>query len=402
MKAAEFSAEIESEYRLTFQEKKRLERMAGDLIQWGEDPRPFWNPDLAGKSSGKTAVKKILDGFTRRYEALRAAEKVYGEPPPFHPPPFEWISACGETKIIGRCPVCSPKTRCCGLLTLDAVMRCGFGCTYCSIQSFYHGNRIVFRSDLRERLAEWERGMDPARLYHIGTGQSSDSLMWGNRNGILEALFEFARRHPNVLLELKTKSDRVDELCALLPPPNVFATWSLNTQPVILNEERLTAPLPRRLEAARRAADNGIRVGFHFHPIVWYRGWREEYGAAVRRITGLFSPEETVTVSLGTLTFIKPVMRRIRERGEATKILQMETEETAGKFSYPYARKKELFRTVYDFFPDSWKKSVFFYLCMEDGRLWNDVFGFGYKNNEEFEDAMKTAYRKKLFGEIDG
>ena len=39
MKAAEFSAEIESEYRLTFQEKKRLETMVGDLIQWGEDPR---------------------------------------------------------------------------------------------------------------------------------------------------------------------------------------------------------------------------------------------------------------------------------------------------------------------------------------------------------------------------
>ena len=402
MKAAEFLSEIESEYRLTFQEKKRLETMVGDLIQWGEDPREFWNPELAGKAIGKTAVKKVLDGFTRRYEAVRSTEKHYGAPPPFRPMPFECVSVQGKTKIIGRCPVYSPKTRCCGLLTLDAVMQCGFDCTYCSIQSFYHGNRVAFRSDLRERLAEWEKEIEPNRLYHIGTGQSSDSLMWGNRDGILEALFEFAQRHPNVLLELKTKSDRVSELCALSPPINVFATWSLNTQSVILNEERLTAALPQRLEAARRAADSGIRVGFHFHPIVWYRGWQEEYGAAVRRITELFSPEETVTVSLGTLTFIKSVMRRIRERGELTKILQMETEEIAGKFSYPYDRKKELFRTVYDFFPDSWKKSVFFYLCMEDGRLWNDVFGFEYSTNEEFEDAMKTAYKKKLFGEVDG
>lgn len=402
MTAKAFLTKVEKAYPLTFQEKRLLEQMSGDLEQWDEDPARFWHPEAAGKITGKAAVKKIIADFTAAYNAVRGAEKIYGNPPPFTAAVPECVAERRAEKIAGRCPVYSPKTRCCGLLTLDAVMQCGFDCTYCSIQSFYHGNRVVFRADLKERLAEWERELDPNEWYHIGTGQSSDSLMWGNREGVLDAVVGFAARNPRVLLELKTKSSRVAELCRMNVPSNLFATWSLNTQTVIANEERLTADLTARLEAARRAADAGIRVGFHFHPIVYYRGWQDEYAAVVRRLTELFSPEETVTVSMGTLTFIRPVMRQIRERGLRTKILQMETEEIAGKFSYPYERKKELFRTVYGSFPSSWKESVFFYLCMEDVRLWNDVFGYEYESNEAFEAAMKKAYAEKLWGDIYG
>lgn len=402
MTAKEFTAQVERNWQLTFQEQRQLALMAGDLQQWGEDPARFWNSEAAGKKTGKAAVKAVLDAYTAAYQALRRAEKEYGDPLPYDAAAVECVTELRKARIAGRCPVYSPKTRCCGLLTLDAVMQCGFGCSYCSIQSFYHGNRVVFRSDLKERLAEWEEELSPKEFYHIGTGQSSDSLMWGNREGVLETLLDFAARHPNLLLELKSKSSRTEELCRLTAPPNVFATWSLNTQTVISNEEHGTADLQSRLDAARRVADAGIRVGFHFHPIVYYRGWQQEYAEAVRQLTTRFSPEETVTVSLGTLTFIKPVMQRIRERGLPTKILQMEMEEIAGKFSYPFERKKELFRTVYNAFPPSWKASVFFYLCMEDERLWNEVFGFEYESNEAFEQAMKEAYKKKLFGEENG
>jgi len=51
--------------------------------------------------------------------------------------------------------------------------------------------------------------LDQNKTYHIGTGESSDSLMWGNREGILDALFLFAANNPNVILEFKTKSDNV-------------------------------------------------------------------------------------------------------------------------------------------------------------------------------------------------
>ncbi len=76
---------------------------------------------------------------------------------------------------LGRCPVASPKTRCCNLYTLDAMESCGFDCSYCSIQSFYNENKIGFEKNFAQKLKKLK--LDPNKNYHIGTGQSSDSLL---------------------------------------------------------------------------------------------------------------------------------------------------------------------------------------------------------------------------------
>ena len=127
---------------------------------------------------------------------------------------------------LGKCPVASAKTRCCNLLTLDAVESCGFDCSYCSIQSFYNENKIGFDKGFANKLKNLK--LNPNKYYHIGTGQSSDSLMWGNRHGILDALFEFARENPNVLLEFKTKSDNISYLIENEVPRNILCTWSFS------------------------------------------------------------------------------------------------------------------------------------------------------------------------------
>ncbi len=101
-------------------------------------------------------------------------------------------------------------------------------------------------------------------------------------------------------------------------------------------------------------------------------------------------------ISLGTLTFIKPVIKRIRQRFLNSSILQMPMEECSGKLSYPYEIKKELFSTVYSGFPGEWKDKVFFYMCMEDESLWQPVFGRWYPTNEEFEADMLSSYMKKV------
>jgi spore photoproduct lyase len=137
-------------------------------------------------------------------------------------------------------------------------------------------------------------------------------------------------------------------------------------------------------------------VGFHFHPIVHYDQWRQDYALVVEQLDSLFKAEEVALVSLGTLTYIKSVMREIRKRAIPTQILKMPMVDANGKQSYPDALKHTLFSHVYNSFPDSWKSGVFFYLCMEERRLWKPVFGYEYASNSEFETAMKAAYLGKI------
>jgi len=220
--------------------------------------------------------------------------------------------------------------------------------------------------------------------------------MWGNSHGALDGVIEFARANSNVILELKTKSANVNYLLRSNAPRNIICTWSLNTPTLIRHEEHGTATLDKRLSAARKIADEGYIVGFHFHPIIHYQNWEEDYREVITQIANEFAPEEVALVSMGTLTYIKSVMRDIRKRAIPSQILKMPMVDAEGKFSYPDEIKLSLFSHVYNSFPDYWKEHVFYYLCMEHRRFWKPILGFDFDSNIEFETAMKNAYMAKI------
>ena len=389
LKEQEFIKEKSLELKFSHQELKQIIDMARDLGMWNEK-------SIIELFDEHTQKKVVFARLKKGYEDIRSKPNSYEN--------FELKNIPTEQKYtfktqpkdgfgLGLCPVASEKTRCCNLLTLDAVESCGFDCSYCSIQSFYNQNTITFDSGFAEKLKNLN--LEQNKTYHIGTGQSSDSLMWGNREGILDALFEFARENPNVILEFKTKSDNIKYFLENAVPKNILCTWSLNTTTIIENEEHLAASLEKRISAARKVADKGVKVGFHFHPIVEYENYLNEYQEVYEQLTVKFKPEEVALVSFGTLTFIKPVIKQLREREFRSKITQMPFEDASGKSSYPDETKVEMFKHAYESFK-LWHKDVFFYLCMEEHEMWAKTFGYQYSTNNDFERAMLSAYSKKI------
>ena len=258
------------ELKFSHQELKQIIDMARDLGMWNEKNIIDIFPDHEQK-------KVVFTRLRKAYEDIRNQPNSYKNFELKNIPQEQKYTFTTENKQgfgLGLCPVASEKTRCCNLLTLDAVESCGFDCSYCSIQSFYNQNTITFDSGFADKLLNLN--LDQNKTYHIGTGQSSDSLMWGNREGILDALFRFAKENSNVILEFKTKSDNVKYFLENDVPKNIICTYSLNTQTIIYNEEHLTASLNKRVAAARKLADKGVKVGFHFHPIVEYENYIEE------------------------------------------------------------------------------------------------------------------------------
>ena len=384
-------------HRFTQQELRLIVEIAADFAAWNAASIiEAWPTIPPSPVNGKPARQRLLAQLHTSWEALKTT------PPSYHgfgthSKPASAKPALGvraKPKLgLGHCPVASTRTRCCNLMTLDAVENCGFGCSYCSIQSFYNGETITFDSQFADKLRALE--LDPERTYHIGTGQSSDSLLFGNRHSTLDALTEFAHRHPNVILEFKTKSKNVAYLLHNDIPKNILSTWSLNTPAIITNEEHQTASLTERLRAARKVADRGLLVGFHFHPMVHYDRWRRDYAQLFESVVQQFDPAEVALVSFGTLTFTKSVIRTLRARQVKSKVLQMPLVDADGKLSYPEPTKLELFRFAYQRLAP-WHADVFFYLCMENPRLWQPVFGYDYPTNDAFETAMKTHYINKI------
>ena len=132
-------------------------------------------------------------------------------------------------------------------------------------------------------------------------------------------------------------------------------------------------------------ADHCGNIAFHFHPMVYYQGWREDYGALAATLISRFPPEQIAFLSMGSVTLIRPVAQEIRRRGGETKILQMEmASDPHGKLTYSDGRKVELFRHLYASFRP-WHEDVFIYLCMEKASIWEAVLGRSYATNDAFE-----------------
>ena len=389
--------ELFEKYSMTQADRLQFLKDSADLELFQEKGLPeILDVDKIDSKQGKRRSEELMRQVRTYMHDLRYTPTDYSS---FTPPPIIRKKECIEKisadnmKLWGKCPcpVDGEKTRCCRLTTLDAAMQCSFGCSYCSVQSFYSENRIKVVTDLKGCL----ENADLDGIWHIGTGQASDSLITGDRFGTLSALASFAEKHPDTVIELKSKSGRTDVFDRKYPANMVF-TWSLNAEEMIKKEEHLTASLEKRIEAAKRARDNGSPVGFHIHPMIYHQGWDEGYREVVSAITDNFSPDDIVMISFGTLTFTKAVLRHLRTHRTPSRVLEIPLEEAAGKYSYSLAIKQEMFSTVFSYFPDEFRSSVFFYLCMEDPSLWKKCLGREYSSDSEFEADMKAHYLKKI------
>ena len=387
---------------LSFQQRRMLGEQARDLALWdipGMDIRSMW--PAVDEKAGKNGIRRAFNEFMTRMDAIRRTPVDYSS----FSPDYDFrgkdthinTDFLSPDRIMGKCPCPrdGEQTRCCNLRTLDAVQQCAFACAYCSIQSFYSRNEIRVLSDLRQHLDDMtlEEG-----TWHIGTGQSSDSLLLGDDYGTLTALCSFASRHPDVVVELKTKSARTDWIDMDIPR-NIVSTWSLNAPTPAAKEEHLAATPAARIEAASGCAQAGHLVGFHIHPMVFFSGWEKEYKDLVMALCDSIDPENAVMVGIGTLTFTKQNLRTLRESGRPTRVTQMPMAPIAGKFSYDLETKRKMFSHVYSCFPQDWKDKVFFYLCMEDPSLWEPCLERSYACNADFEADMKRHYLAKVRSE---
>lgn len=374
-----------------------------ELIKNEVDLMLFSEESLAGKLD----VEKLLslDKGARRnafMKEMRCVMKDLEKGPidysafPSLKPQKGKIEICFEESTLGfgrcPCPIDGEETRCCKLRTLDVITQCAFSCAYCSVQAFYDKNRIRVVSDLKKKLDALK--LDDS-IWHIGTGQASDSLFLGDDYSTLSDLAYFAEKHPGIVIELKSKACRSD-IFKRKYPRNMIFTWSLNAETIIEKEERGTAALSKRLECAQMARDNGSLVGFHIHPMVYFKGWEEEYAHVVEEIKKRFSPSEILMISSGTLIFTKENLRFIREKMVRTRVPQMEKTLSAGKYTYPFEIKKEMFTHLFSTFDPSFIENIFTYLCLEDPRLWLPVLKRQYSCDKDFEMDMKKHYLMKI------
>jgi spore photoproduct lyase len=272
------------------------------------------------------------------------------------------------------CP-CTPGCLSCGYWNIDLDQNCPLDCSYCILQAYLKGRPLTISVNRLDLEKEVKRFLSQKRknTIRIGTGELTDSLAldWLTENSLfLVDLFKGAER---CLLEFKTKTAAVENLLKIKPEANVVLAWSLNPEKVIAREEKGTASLLARLEAAKKAVNHGYRVGFHFDPIIHYEGWKEDYAEVVELIFKMVPAEAIFWVSLGTLRFPPNLPEAARFRFKESKLYEQEfIRSWDGKYRYPRPRRQKIYQEMIDIFCD-YSLGEKIYLCMESPSVYEET-----------------------------
>ena len=289
-----------------------------------------------------------------------------------------------------KCPGSEGQV-CCNYFVINFASNCPMDCSYCYLQEYLADNSTlkVF-SNVSDLIDEADRTLTKHRgvFFRVGTGEITDSLALEPYIGMAAELVPYFAEQPNVLLELKTKSDCVDGLLKLDPKGRVVVAWSMNPQSVIDHDEHGTASLSERLNAARRCQDAGYRLGFHFDPMIEYSGWEMDYQGIIEQTFAAVDWRRVAWLSLGVLRNTPGLKRIMRGRLQPTQLLTGEQVLCPdGKLRYFHPLRVDMYRKMVKWIRRT-APTVKIYLCMESREVWEQVFGFSPSCEKELGNQM--------------
>jgi len=269
-----------------------------------------------------------------------------------------------------KCP-CTKKAVGCGYNIFNLGFGCIFDCTYCYLQEYANVPGLVFPANIERFFDEFRnykrRGM------RIGTGEFSDSLMLDHITEYSQDIIDFFSSHRDVIFEFKTKSENISNILNTKHSGNIVISWSLNPQAIIDDNEFFTASFNKRIESAKRCVDSGYKVGFHFDPVIYFSGWKDEYEKTIDLLFSSIKPRHISWISIGTFRFRPELKPIIENRFPDNEILNGEL--LLGydnKLRYPDSMRLDIYNFLLSVFKRH-AKNLPIYLCMEESSIWKNL-----------------------------
>jgi spore photoproduct lyase len=276
------------------------------------------------------------------------------------------------------CPAGSAEFACCGYLVLTLASNCPMDCSYCFLQEHLAGNPgFQVYANYGAALEELERLAlrAPGRHFRIGTGELADSLAFDRITALSRDLVEFCAVRDGLTLELKTKTDEIDNLLEIDPRGHTIVSWTLSPGAVFRSSEHRTAPPAARIASARRVLEAGYQVGFHLDPIIAYPDAERDYAELLDELFDSVASDRIAFFSLGTLRMTPGLRTTARERfPDDRMLLGEEVLSSDGRYRAFAPLRVGLYRAL-----SARIKSVAptapLYLCMEQPSVHRRVLG---------------------------
>jgi spore photoproduct lyase len=283
-----------------------------------------------------------------------------------------------RSPFLMACPAGSGEFACCGYLVLTLASNCPMDCAYCFLQEYVADNPgfqvYANYADAFDELEALARKA-PNRNFRVGTGELADSLACDTLTGLSLELVDFFARQHNLVLELKTKTDEIENLLTLDPKGQVMVSWTLSPPPVFASSEHRSAPPAARIKVARRVADAGYGVAFHLDPVIAYPAAERDYLELLDNLFAAVDPRRIRFISIGGLRMSPGLRAAARRRFPADPMLAgEEVLSPDGRYRTFTPARARLFRVLSERIRKQ-TPALPVYLCMESATMSERIFG---------------------------
>jgi spore photoproduct lyase len=361
-----------------------------EKIYLDEKAEKDWVSQRVLKNLSQVPVERIQDK-----RAL--IKRFFSEPDPFGAGKRHLLITRFYGRRLKPCPGTSHHI-CCGYYVINTFTNCPMDCSYCVLQGYLNNPFLTLYSNWDELIREMDLFLsgNSRPFLRLGTGELSDSLALDSIIPFSQVLIPFFAGRQDGILELKTKSAEVDQILDLRHGGKTVISWSLNPIQIIEEEEMRTASLKDRIDAAVRCQEKGYPLGFHFDPMIYYRGWEEGYREVIHSLFHRIDPKGVMWISLGGFRYPPQLKAIAEERFPKTEVFLGELfPGKDSKFRYLRETRTEMYQKMVGWLREV-DPSLFVYLCMESKEVWDHVFGWSPLNSRHLNQLFEKRLREFL------
>lgn len=348
---------------------------------WGKTKMQSYQPQkifVEEPVAGLKFTQKILKAFPEVPLKVIEDLRTIKAPRPISPAKRELYLAQHRGEVVKAFPKVKDAFNL-GDYVFNPISNCHLECSYCILQSYLANNpALTIFTNLEGIFAAINKKIEksPEPFLRIGTGELSDSLALDQITGYSRELVPFFAGQSKAFLELKTKSNQINNLLELDHQGQTVVSFSLSPKTIAQAEELKCASLDERLKSASLLQNKGYPVGLHLDPLIYFEGWEGAYKNLIQQISQSLDPRRIAWISLGSLRYDKGLKNEAQRRFLKTKIFSNDfLLGEDGKFRYFKKIRIKLYSQLLKWLKD-YSQDFPIYLCMEPTWMWEEVMGF--------------------------
>ena len=174
----------------------------------------------------------------------------------------------------------------------------------------------------------------PTKPVYLCISYDTDLLAMEKITGFVEKWLDLADIRDDITIELRTKSAFFKPFSDHRAIKNFIPAWTLSPEEIITKYEYLTPSLDRRLNAIKKAINNGWNVRLCFDPVIFIKDWEAIYDKFFNKVFDSIPADKISDVSVGGFRVSKEYLKTMRKINPMSRILSYPFEVEKGIATY--------------------------------------------------------------------